>query len=231
LAELTSPEVIGLPYLGFFHERSERSGLEMTCFRAGKTGEYGYDLWIPRDRIAGVRDRLAEVGRAFDLATISPDALEVAALENWFWNPRRDVRAGLTPIELQLQWRVTYGRAFPGSDALAARRRTARQRVVLAVSPAELVDDAPITAGDRTVGAVLHAAWSPTLEHWLAMALLDRPIAHAGLAGLVAHTPSGAAPLRTMSAPALTNRSLFVDPQRHSYATRDGEAFPPLVRP
>jgi glycine cleavage system aminomethyltransferase T len=231
LAELTSPEVIGLPYLGFFHERAERSPLEMTCFRAGKTGEYGYDLWIPREQIAGARDRLAEVGRAFDLVDISPDALEVAALENWFWNPRRDVRPGLTPVELQLQWRVTYGRAFPGSDALAARRKTARQRVVLAASPAELVDDAPITAGDCTVGAVLHAAWSPTLERWLAMALLDRRIAHAGLTGLVAHTPAGAAPLRTLSAPALTNRSLFVDPQRHGYATRDSEAFPPLVRP
>src|SRR5439155_17400816 len=112
LAELTSPEVIGLPYLGFFHERAER-GLAMSCFRAGKTGEYGYDLWISRDQLAGVRARLAEVGRAFDLAEISPDALRVAALENWFWNARHDVRPGLTPIELQLQWRVTYGRAFP----------------------------------------------------------------------------------------------------------------------
>jgi glycine cleavage system aminomethyltransferase T len=224
LAELTTPDVIGLPYLGFFHEA------RLSCFRAGKTGEYGYDLWIERDRLAAVRARLDEVGRAFDLTEISAQGLAVAALENWFWNPRRDVRPGLTPLELQLQWRVTYGRAFPGSDALAARRRTVRQRVVLAASPAELVDDAAITIGDRAVGAVLHAEWSPTREDWIALALLDRPIAHAGLAGLVAHTPAGAAPLRTLSAPALNNRSLYVDPQRHSYATRHLETFSPLVR-
>jgi glycine cleavage system aminomethyltransferase T len=224
LAELTTPDVIGLPYLGFFHEP------RLSCFRAGKTGEYGYDLWIERGRLAAVRDRLAEVGRAFDLAEISPAGLTVAALENWFWNPRRDVRPGLTPIELQLQWRVTYDRAFPGSQALAARRHSARQRVVLAASSAELVDDAAITAGDRTVGLVLHAEWSPTREDWLAVALLDGPIAHAGLTGLIAQTPAGPAPIRTLSAPAVNNRSLYVDPQRHSYATRDGDAFLPPVR-
>jgi len=224
LAELTSPDVIGLPYLGFFHEP------RFSCFRAGKTGEYGYDLWVERGRLAAVRERLAEVGRAFDLTEISADGLAVAALENWFWNPRRDVRPGLTPIELQLQWRVTYGRTFPGSAALAARRSAVRQRAVLAASAAELADDAAITVGDRTVGAVLHAEWSPTREEWIALALLDRTIAHAGLAGLVAHTRAGAAPVRTLSAPAVNNRSLYVDPQRHSYATRHLETFAPLVR-
>lgn len=224
LAELVSPDVIGLPYLGFFHPPG------FTCFRAGKTGEYGYDLWIERDRVAAVRDQLLAIGRRFDLVEISPAALAVAGLENWFWNPRRDVRPGLTPIELQLQWRVRYDRTFPGSAALAARRHTAHQRAVLAVSSGALVDDAVITARDRTVGAVLHAAWSPIREDWLAVALLDLSIAHAGLTGLVAHTPAGAVPLRTLSAPALDNRSLYVDPQRHSYATRDSDAFPPLVR-
>src|SRR6185436_3108771 len=46
LAELTTPDVIGLPYLGFFHEP------RFSCFRAGKTGEYGYDLWVERGRLA-----------------------------------------------------------------------------------------------------------------------------------------------------------------------------------
>jgi aminomethyltransferase len=224
VSELTSPDVIGLPYLGFFHDP------RFTCFRAGKTGEYGYDLWIERERLGAVRARIAEVGRGFDLAEISAEALAVAGLENWFWNPRRDVRPNLTPIELQLQWRVSYHRAFPGSAALAARRKDVRQRIVLAAAAGELVDDAAITWGERVVGSVLHAAWSPTREDWLAVALLDRPIAHAGLTGLVAHTPGGAVAVRTISAPAIINRSLYVDPQRHSYATRHTDAFPPLVR-
>jgi aminomethyltransferase len=220
LAELATPDVIGLPYLNFFHEA------RFVCFRGGKTGEYGYDLLIERDRLDAVRDQLATVGRRFDLRTISLPALEAAALENFFWNPRRDVRAGLTPIELQLQWRVTYGRTFPGADALAARRQDASRRSVLIVSEAELADDAPVTAGDRTIGTILHAGRSPTRGDWIAVAVVERRYAHAGLVGLA----SNGALVRTLSAPAIDNRSLYIDPQRHSYASRETDRFPPLVR-
>jgi len=40
----------------------------------------------------------------------------------------------------------------------------------------------------------------------------------------------GGVPASTLSAPAIDNRSLLVDPQRHSFATRDTDRFPPLVR-
>jgi len=220
LAELATPDVIGLPYLNFFHEA------RFVCFRGGKTGEYGYDLLIERDRLDAVRDQLATVGRQFDLATISLPALDAAALENFFWNPRRDVRAGLTPIELQLQWRVTYGRTFPGAGALARRRQEASRRSVLIASEGALADDAPVTAGDRTIGTILSAGRSPTRGDWLAVALVDRRYAHAGLVGL----SSNGVPVRTLSAPSIDNRSLYIDPQRHSYASRETDRFPPLVR-
>jgi glycine cleavage system T protein (aminomethyltransferase) len=220
LGELTSPDVIGLPYLGFFHER------RFTCFRAGKHGEFGYDLLVPREDVAEVRARIHELGRAFDLRAIGPEGLAVAMLENWFWNPRRDVAPGLTPIELQLQWRTSRGRAFPGSAALDARRGAATQRAVMATAASALAAGAPIAAGDRVIGSVLHAEYSPLREEWIAMALLERPLAHAGLTGLACH---GAA-VATRSAPALNNLSLYVDPQRHSYATRANDRFPPLVQ-
>ena len=34
---------------------------------------------------------------------------------------------------------------------------------------------------------------------------------------------------RSLSAPAINNRSLYVDPQRHSYQARSDGSFPPLV--
>ena len=36
---------------------------------------------------------------------------------------------------------------------------------------------------------------------------------------------------RSVSPPTLNNRSLFVSPQLHSYATRSGIELPPLARP
>ena len=35
--------MIGLPYLGFFH------GEGFTCFRAGNSGEFSFDLLLPRE--------------------------------------------------------------------------------------------------------------------------------------------------------------------------------------
>jgi glycine cleavage system aminomethyltransferase T len=220
LGELTTPDVIGLPYLGFFHAD------EFTCFRGGKTGEYGYDLLVERDHLAGLRDHILTLGRRFELAEISLAALETAQLENAFWNPRRDSGPGLTPIELQLQWRVSYDREFPGSAALLRRRQTAHRRAVLLCAERELARDARVVADGRDIGSVLHTGASPTRGDWLAIAIVERALAHAGLDGFTV----GGVPARTLSAPAIDNRSLLVDPQRHSFATRDTDRFPPLVR-
>lgn len=221
LGELTTPDVIGLPYLGFFHADG------FTCFRGGKTGEYGYDLLVERDRLGALRDQILTVGRRFELAEISLAALEIAQLENLVWNPRRESAPDLTPIELQLQWRIRYDREYPGAAALHRRRRVAERRAVLLCADRELADGARVVADGRDIGGVLHAGRSPTRGDWLAIAIVERALAHAGLAGFEV----GDAVARTLSAPSIDNRSLLVDPQRHAFATRDTDGFPPLVRP
>lgn len=221
LTNLTSPHVIGLPYLAFYDEG------RFTCFRAGKTGEFGYDLLVERARVDEIRALIEAAGASVGLRTITLPAIETCALEAGFFNIRRDVRPGLTPIELQLQWRVATIRTFPGSAALDARRATVTSRVACLASAAELVDDAPVLLDNEQVGRILHAAHSPTRDEFLALALLDLPISHAGISGFV----SNGAAARTLSSPTINNRSLYVDPQRHSWATRDTDVFPPILRP
>lgn len=221
LAEVTTPHVIGLPYLSFFDEG------RFTCFRAGKTGEYGFDLMIERSRVPEIRELLLGAGTRYDLHEVSLAAIESCMLEAGFLNVRRDVRDGLTPVELQQQWRTTANRTFPGSAALAAHRTGPRGRVVFIASEVALTDDAPILLDGARVGTVLHADRSHTRNEYLALALLDVAVSHPGLSGFV----SGDAPVRTISGPAVNNRSLYVDPQRHSWATRATATFPPLLRP
>jgi aminomethyltransferase len=210
LAELTSPDVIGIPYLGFFRDE------HFTCFRAGKAGEYGYDLLVPREHVSAVRERVLEVGRAFELRVASRDALDLCMLEAGFFNVRREVRDGMTPVELQLQWRTTAGRIAP---------RTPTQRTTMFAAPREVSTEIEL-AGVR-VGTVLHQGWSYTRDEQIGVALLDVAVAHAGLRGFHA----GETPLRTISAPAVNNRSIYIDPQRHTFATRANVSFPPLTRP
>jgi glycine cleavage system aminomethyltransferase T len=211
LAELTTPDVIGLPYLSFFTD----AGLQ--CFRGGKTAEFGYDLLVERTRLAELRERILAAGRAFDLREVDRMTIETCMLEAAFFNVRREARPGLTPIELQLQWRTTSGRTFPGSAALASHRATRRSIMVASPQPIEL---GPLDGEVR--GEVLHAALSPTRGDHLGLAMVDLQFAHPGV-------ELGA--LRTISSPAVNNRSLYVDPQRHSYATRATTKFPALVRP
>lgn len=221
LAEVTTPDVIGLPYLGFFHEG------RFTCFRGGKTGEYGYELLVPRAQLGEIRALLLDAGRRFDLREASLAALDLCRLEGGFFNVRREGRPGLTPVELQLQWRVGAHRSYRGAEEVAARRRAPRGRATMIVSPSEIRADAAVELDGERVGTVLHAGPSHTRGDWLGLALFEPAVAHAGLEGFTC----GGAPVRTASVPAVNNRSLFVDPQRHAWATRDREAFPPLVRP
>jgi len=239
MSTLVGPAVIGMPYLSVMESRG------VTCYRAGKTGEYGYDVLVPRDALPAWRAQLEDVGRNFDLQRANASVLEVAALENWHFNIRavraRAARAAspLTPLELQLQWRVGSQRAFVGAAALRARKATPEGYLRATAFVADVAGFSPgaaIHAGDRVVwngapsGEVLDAAWSPTREAWVGLALLPADRAHPWLTGFAAVAPAREpVPFRTVTPPLLDNRSLYVDPHRGSYAARGTLAFPPLV--
>jgi hypothetical protein len=58
----------------------------------------------------------------------------------------------------------------------------------------------------------------------VALCLLDLALSAPG----VDLQAEGGASLATVSPPVLANRSLFVNPQRHAWATRDRDQFPTL---
>ena len=225
LAELAGPEVVGLPYLTFF------DGLGWTCFRAGKTGEFGYYLLTPAADADGLRARIFELGQPFDLAEVGVDALDQCQLENGFLCMRaRDITAH-DPIELQQQWRVSYRKPYVGSQALLARRAAGVAR-----RSTHLCSATRISAGDdiyfegETVGRLLHTGYSTVRGEWIGQAMIDVALAYPGLhileAGPSAHER---APVVTLSAPVINNRSLYVNPQNHSYFAREEEQHPPLA--
>jgi aminomethyltransferase len=215
------PTTLGQPYLTLARRD------DMMCLRAGKTGEYGYLLMVPSASAKDAEAKLHEIGKPLDLATVTLEALDVCALENWHFSMRQlranDFVKTLTPIELQLQWRVVYTREFAGVGALRARRAEGpKARVTCFTS------SSPITPGQRVqlpgfegdVGEVLASCPSPTLSQTVGSVLLDIRVAHPHIA-LVA----GDRELRTCTASLVDNVSLRVQPHKHSYATRN-EAIP-----
>jgi aminomethyltransferase len=229
-AALLGPAVLGMPYLTLMHVDF---GL---CLRAGKTGEYGYVLLAGDESRAALEERLHDVGTPLGLREVGLGALDRCALENWHFSMRAlsdtALVRPLTPLELQLQWRVGWDRQFVGADALRRRRAEGPAlRTVCVTAEAELARGQAVACGGETVGELLAAAWSFTRAQWVGMALLPRALAHPHLSVLTARAAGGEVALCTQTAPLLDNRSLHVDPHRHSHRTREQDAFPPLVAP
>lgn len=225
VSRLAGAEAVGLPYLTFFHAD------EFCCVRSGKTGEYGYSLLLPRGRVDALEARALAEGVALDAAPGTLEVLDLAALECFFFNIRSEGRADVTPIELQLQWRVSYD--GDGVGLLTLRRHrgegvTSRVTTLLAADRVA-VGDAVQLHGSR-VGTVLNAAWSRARKEWIALALLDLACAVPGVGAFNVIAAGGPVAARSVSPPILNNASLFVSPQMHSYATRAEIALPRLVR-
>jgi aminomethyltransferase len=206
---LLGPAVYGMPYLTLLRRD------DVVCMRAGKTGEYGYLLLVPRSNMTEVEARLVEIGAPLDLVRVGLEALDTCALESWHFSMRM-LRTPLTPIELQLQWRVNYAREFIGAVALRAlRAEGAKVRLTCFIA------DRAVAPGDRVrlagleIGEVLIACASPTLDRTMGAALLERRFAHPHLT-----LSTRDASLRTCTGSLVMNKSLSIQPHKHSYATR-----------
>ena len=222
MADLVGQEVIGLPYLTFFHFG------EVLCCRVGRTGEYGYVLIVPLDGLEPLWARVRDAAGALDGRVVGTDVIDACALENWFFNVRAEGVRERTPLELQLQWRVSRRKEFVGSAALAERRlRGIDSRLTCLVGEQPMHVKDPVVHGGGRVGEVLDAGYSHIRNDWIALALLDLDYAHPGIHGFqVGDAPCVA---RSVSPPVVNNRSLYVNPQVHTYATREETEFPALT--
>jgi len=223
------PAVLGMPYLTVL--QCERG---VMCLRGGKTGEYGYDIIVPADKAATVESELEAAGKAFDAGRISLPALDHCALENWHFSPR-NVRPSrlvpvLTPIELQLQWRVNFGRKYAGVAALSRRRAEPSGYRVACVTLSKCVPDGTLVlSGTQVVGEIQTLVFSQPRDEFIGTALVYQKLASPGSPGLSVVSEGESVALTVRTPPLLNNRSLFITPHRNPYANRIHESFPPLV--
>ena len=212
-AEVFGPDVLGLPYLGM------RVLDEMLVFRAGRTGEYGYHLLVPTNQKDTWIEKMLATGVEFEMAHADESVRAQCVLENFFFDINREGKYGLTPLELQLQWRLSSQKTtYPGAKAISALRQSGwTHRLTCFTTPDFVNPDAAITSDGEIVGRALVSGYSPMRGDYVGKALLRQPYWHAGLDAFQV----GDRPLKTISAPAINNLSLKVSPYRHSFHTRE----------
>ncbi len=211
-AKALGAEILGMPYLSMMPLQSG------TVFRAGVTGEYGYHLMVPAGEKNNWIEILINTGISFDLVVTDRTARAQCSLENFFFDIDREGQYQLTPPELQLQWRLSRQKTeYPGSGAIRNIREKGWDRRLtcfITKNPARVNDE--IFYENELAGQVLSAGYSPVRREFVGKALMKQPYWHAGLNCFKVNNQE----LETISAPAIENHSIHVNPNIDSYFTR-----------
>ena len=166
------------------------AGYPMVVSRTGFTGDLGYELWMAPEAAEAIWDALMVAGRSRGIRAIGSQALNIARLEAGFLSPHVDfvsaehtIRTGRdrSPLELGLSWLVDFEKGhFNGRRALLAERERGPRRQLVGLDiegnkPAHnsLLYTGP--KGNREIGSISSAAWSPTCKRNIALAMVDAP--------------------------------------------------------
>src|SRR5918996_430164 len=169
-----------LPYMGV--AETTIRGVGARIFRISFSGELAYEINVPAGYGEAVWELLMTAGAAFDIAPYGMEALSVLRIEKGHVaGPELDGRK--TARDLGLGRMLSTKKAFigqklmerpgladPKRPALVGLKPLDRGRRLRA--GAHLVEDAQRATGESSLGHVTSVANSPTLGHWIALALV-----------------------------------------------------------
>jgi folate-binding protein YgfZ len=163
------------------------NGQPVTIVRRDDLGEIGFDLWIEADH----DDALSRTMRDAGATVAGPEVVEIRRIEAGRPAFGKDMTEETIPLEAGIEDRAisrTKG-CYVGQEVIIrvldrGHGRVARRLVGLTceVGSGEPATGAPITAGDRAIGLVTSAAWSPSLERPIALGYVQRDFVSAGTA-------------------------------------------------
>lgn len=167
LADLCGGVVGEIPFFGF--RRLELLGTEALVSRTGYTGELGYEIYLPADRVAELWRTLLKDDRVRPAGLGARDLLRLEMGYSLYGN---DLDETTTPLEAGLERFVDFSREFVGREALLRQREQGLSRIRAAFRIASR--RAPrhgyeIFAGGKPVGTVTSGAFSPMLECGIGM--------------------------------------------------------------
>ncbi|MBI3995628.1 MAG: aminomethyl transferase family protein [Nitrospirae bacterium] len=178
-------------------------GVSTLVVRNEITGEVGYDLYIPIDKLAVIWKRLIEVGRPHGLQPVGLDALNSLRIEAGIARYGLDMDESNFPMEAGLEARaISYTKGcYIGQETIA--RADAQGHMNKRLTGLEIEDESvpkkgqsiqarPETPGaeGRVVGNVTSGVKSPTSGKLIALGYLHRDFVKPGTEVFVAGQPA-----------------------------------------
>ena len=132
-------DLSALPYLGV--TEAELAGAQgVGISRTGYTGEDGFELFVPADRVAGVWDAILEAGAGQGVLPAGLAARDVCRLEAGLRLYGNDMDERTNPYQAGLGWTVKLDKGeFIGRAALAGFRAAGPDRVLVGIRCGERV--------------------------------------------------------------------------------------------
>jgi len=179
-------DVAGLKPLTFVTQ--EIDGRQALLMRTEETGETDIEVLIPADGLAAAWERLVEAGAPMGLTLFGTQARESLRLEAGLARVGKDLTEEIVPPEANLEgiaFSLSKG-CYPGQEVVARMDTygSVRRRLVgLALKGSAIPPHgAKIFSGDREVGWVSSAAYSPMLGHPIALGFPLRDFIQPGTA-------------------------------------------------
>ena len=159
---------VDLSSLKYYHwTNGDIAGHAVDISRTGYTGEDGFEVYAPQDKIGTLWNAFLEAGRGQGLAPAGLGSRDTLRLEAGMPLYGHEIDETTTPLEAGLSWAVRFTHDFTGRRALEriqAANGPERKLVGLTTDSRRVPRQGyPVLLADKEVGQILSGAASPTL--------------------------------------------------------------------
>lgn len=185
MARLFEPSVCNLPYFKF--TTAKILGYEAIVSRTGYTGELGFEIFIPAEKIPELWELFLSDDRVKPAGLGSRDLLRLEVGYSLYGN---DLNEQITPLEADLESFVNFDKNFIGKNALLKQKSGGLTRIK---APFKLSSrrsprhDYSIMNNGATVGVVTSGAFSPMLGCGVGIGFVPPELAAPGTPLTIVH--------------------------------------------
>ncbi len=165
---------------------SVSGGGELILSETGYTGEEGFEIFCPMEKLPRLWQQLMEVGKPMGLKPIGFGARDTLRLESRFLLYGHDMTDETTPLEAGLAWTIGWEKTdFIGKEALETERKRGIKRKLIGFELSDrgiARDSCSVLIDGRQIGKVTSGTFSPTLKKSIGLAYVAAEYAQIGQA-------------------------------------------------
>ena len=160
------------------------AGVPALLLRIGFVGETGWEIHVPAEYGQYIWETIMEAGREFGIAPFGLEAQRILRLEKKHVIVGQDTDAVSNPLDSDMDWVVRFDKEdFIGRQGMkmASDRGLRNKLVGFIMEDGQVPEDGvPVVSGDKPIGKVTSARFSPTMNKGFGIAWVPVELAQNG---------------------------------------------------